>query len=76
MKLPRFYVDPAIELTHDFWLHDEDMLKQFNEQGIRAGQKIVLYNDVHHERLYNIKELKSDEAHLIMLTEFMDKAKS
>ena len=75
MKLPRYYVDPATELVHDFWLHDEDLLKQFKSQNLKAGQKIVLYNDVHHERLYNIEELKSEEVHLLMLTELMPSKK-
>lgn len=76
MKLPRFYVDPDIELVHDFWLHDETLLKEWNESlNFQSGQKVVLFNDVHHERLYKITELKPDEAHLVMITEFMDKEK-
>ncbi|HSX44556.1 MAG TPA: hypothetical protein VLF39_00375 [Candidatus Saccharimonadales bacterium] len=75
MELKRLYVDPAIELTHDFWLHDEALLKNLNDH-FQAGQKVVLYNDVHHERLYNIVELKIDEAHLVMLTEFMPSEKN
>jgi 16S rRNA (uracil1498-N3)-methyltransferase len=71
MKLHRFYVNPQdIELRHDFWLHDEAMLRQWNKVlRFQAGQEIVLFDGVQTDRLYRIAELKADEAHLRQITD-------
>lgn len=71
MRLHRFYIDPEITLKQDFWLHDERLLHQWSKVlRFRAGQELVLFDGVEHERLYKLIELKPDEAHLQLITEF------
>lgn len=71
MKLHRFYVSPEIELGHDFWLRDERLIHQWNKVlRFRAGQDVVLFDGVEHDRLYKITEMKKDEVHLELVTEF------
>jgi 16S rRNA (uracil1498-N3)-methyltransferase len=70
MRLHRFYVGNEIELKHDFWLHDERLLHQWNKVlRFRDEQEVILFSDTH-ERLYRIAEMKSDEAHLLYVTDF------
>jgi 16S rRNA (uracil1498-N3)-methyltransferase len=71
MKIHRFYIDPKIELKHDFWLHDKNILHQWrNVLRFKQGQQVVLFDGVMHERLYTIDVLKEDEAHLQLVTDF------
>jgi 16S rRNA (uracil1498-N3)-methyltransferase len=73
MKIHRFYV-PDIELKHDFWLHDERLLHQWNRVlRFRAGQQVVLFDGLTHDRLYKIDEIKPNEAHLLHVTDFARK---
>lgn len=70
MRLHRFYV-PGIELSHDFWLHDERLIHQWrNVLRMQAGQEVVLFDGVEHDRLYRIEEITEREAHLVLITEF------
>lgn len=70
MKLHRFFV-PDVALKEDFWLHDEKLLHQWNNVlRFRAGQEVVLFDGVEHDRLYRVEELKKDEAHLLHVTDF------
>lgn len=70
MRLHRFYVGNELELKHDFWLHDERLLNQWNRVlRFRADQEAVLFNDTH-ERLFKIVEITAKEAHLIHITDF------
>lgn len=70
MKIHRFYV-PELNLDHDFWLHDVQILHQwFRVLRFRAGQQVVLFDGVAHDRLYTIEEIKADEAHLIFVTDY------
>lgn len=71
MRLHRFYVDPAhIVLKQDFWLHDFNILSQWRRVlRYRAGQEVVLFDGVEHERLYKIIELSDKEAHLQLVTD-------
>lgn len=70
MRLHRFYVGDELELKHDFWLHDERLLNQWNRVlRFQAGQDVVLFNDTH-ERLYKIQEISKAEAHLLHVTDF------
>lgn len=70
MRLHRFYVGSELELKHDFWLHDERLIHQWNNVlRFREGQETVLFSDTH-ERLYHIVEIKRDEAHLVHVTDF------
>lgn len=70
MRLHRFYAGNEIELKHDFWLHDERLLHQWNNVlRFRDGQEVVLFSNTH-ERLYRVAEIKRDEAHLLHVTDF------
>ncbi len=75
MRLHRFYVSPdEIELTHYVWLKDKRVLDQWRKVlRYRAGQEVVLFDGVEHERLYVITELKDDAAHLELITDFVRK---
>jgi len=68
MRLHRFYVT-EIELKHDFWLHDQRLIKQWSRVlRFVAGQEVILFNQTH-ERLYRISELTDREAHLRHVTD-------
>ncbi len=70
MKIHRFYVGDRIDLKHDFWLHDEELLLQWNKVlRFRSGQKIVLFDGERTDRLYEITEITAQEAHLKMTTD-------
>ncbi len=70
MRLHRFFVR-ATELRHDFWLHDEKLLHQWNHVlRFKPGQQVVLFDGVAHDKLYKIDEIKRDEAHLVHVTDF------
>lgn len=70
MKLHRFYV-PDTELKHNMWLRDAKLLHQWNNVlRFRAGQEVVLFDGLRHDRLYKIDELKKDAAHLLHVTDF------
>lgn len=72
MNLPRFNVGAEIELRHNFWLHDPQILGQWNDVlGFQAGQEVLLFDGEKTERLYRIVELKDNEAHLELITEFV-----
>lgn len=74
MKLHRFYTGSQQKLEHDFWLHDPELLKQWNRVlRFRTGDEVVLFDGLQHERLYKIIELSLSEAHLQMITEFQPK---
>lgn len=76
MRLHRFFVEDTVELKHDFWLHDERLLNQWNRVlRFQTGQDVVLFNDTH-ERLYKIQEISKTEAHLLHVTDFERKTPS
>lgn len=72
MRLHRFYVNPtSFQLKHDFWLHDSALLHQWNKVlRFQIGQQVILFDGIETERLYEITELKADEAHLNLITDF------
>lgn len=71
MKLHRFYVGDDMELKHDFWVHDKRLLHQWlRVLRLRAGEQIVLFDGVTHDRLYKIVETNEREAHLQHVTDF------
>lgn len=71
MRIHRFYV-PELELKQDFWLHDEDMLHQWNRVlRFSAGQQVLLFDGQTTDRLYRITEIKLNEAHLELVTEYV-----
>ena len=72
MRHHRFYVPPQIELKHDFWLHDQRLVHQWQRVlRFRPGQEVVLFDGVRTERLYEIQALDEREAHLILRTDFV-----
>lgn len=74
MRTHRFYVDPELKLTSDFWLHDERLVNQWNRVlRFKPGQELVLFDGEIHERLYRLIELSNREAHLQLVTDFVRK---
>jgi 16S rRNA (uracil1498-N3)-methyltransferase len=74
MRVYRFYVSPDMELRHDFWLHNEQLIKQWNRVlRFKPGQELVLFDGVEHERLYRLVELSGREAHLELITDYVRK---
>lgn len=74
MRLHRFYLSSDTELKHDFWLHDERLVKQWRKVlRFKPGQEIVLFDGAEHERLYKLLEISDREAHLQMVTDFVRK---
>ncbi len=72
-RLHRFYVSPEIRLEHYIWLHDTRIITQWNKVlRYQPGQEVVLFNG-ETDRLYVITELKKNEAHLELITEFEQK---
>lgn len=70
MKIHRFYIGGKIDLKHDFWVHDEALLWQWNRVlRFKEGQEIVLFDGVGKDRLYEIKSISPKEAHLNLVTE-------
>jgi 16S rRNA (uracil1498-N3)-methyltransferase len=71
MRLHRFYVGVEHELGHHVWLKDERILHQWQKVlRYRAGQEVVLFDGVIHDRLYVITEIKKEAAHLELITDF------
>lgn len=71
MKLHRFYVADEIELKHDFWLHDEQLIHQWRKVlRFQSGQELVLFDGRAKDRLYRLATLTDREAHLQLVTEF------
>lgn len=67
----RFFVGTELELTHDFWLHDERLLRQWRKVlRYQPGQEVVLFDGVERDRLYRIEEIDKQQAHLILVTDF------
>jgi 16S rRNA U1498 N3-methylase RsmE len=70
MRLHRFYVGSEQELDHYVWLRDERILYQWQKVlRYRAGQQVILFDGVIHDRLYVISEMKKDAAHLELITD-------
>lgn len=70
-RIHRFYVGDEFELTHDFWLHDQRLMHQWNKVlRYQSGQQVLLFDGVETDRLYKISELKPDEAHLELVTDY------
>lgn len=52
-------------------MHDERLLHQWNRVlRFRAGQQVVLFDGIEHDRLYTIEEITPKEAHLVHVTDF------
>lgn len=71
MRLHRFFVGSDIALEHDFWLRDERILNQWNRVlRFRAGQEVVLFDGLKHDRLFLVTEISKDKAHLKRVTDY------
>lgn len=70
-RVHRFYVGSDFDLTHSFWLHDQRLIHQWNKVlRYKTGQNVLLFDGVKSDRLYRIVELKPDEAHLELVTDY------
>lgn len=71
MKLHRFYIDPEkFELDHDFWVHDKELVRQWQKVlRFQSRQELVLFDGVSEDRLYRLTTISDQEAHLEMITE-------
>jgi 16S rRNA (uracil1498-N3)-methyltransferase len=70
MRLHRFYISPQTQLVHDLWLRNEQLLHQWNKVlRMAAGNELVLFNGIDHDRLYRIDILNQKEAHLLHVTD-------
>lgn len=70
MKLHRFYVSDT-ELTHNLWIHNPEMLHQWNRVlRLRPGTDVVLFDGKNKDALYKIVEFQGKEARLELVTEF------
>ncbi len=77
MRLHRFYVGSETELKHDFWLHDPKLINQWRRVlRMAPGQRLVLFDGVTHDRLYELIEINEREAHLKLITDFERKVPS
>lgn len=71
MRLHRFYIGNHLELKHDFWIQDMRLINQWRKVlRYQAGQEIVLFDGVKHDRLYKIAEINDREVHLQHITDF------
>ncbi len=75
MRLHRFYIPPkTAKLSHDFWLHDEQILHQWTRVlRYKPGDEVVLFDAVENERLYEIIEINKEGVHLSYKTDFKRK---
>lgn len=70
MKIHRFYA-PEAELKKDIWLKEATLLHQWNNVlRFKPGQQVVLFDGEEHDRLYKIMDLKKQEAHLELITDY------
>lgn len=77
MRLHRFYVGTDIELKANFWLHDLRIVGQWKRVlRFQDGQQVILFDGIETERLYRITQLKDDEAHLELITDYERKLPS
>jgi 16S rRNA (uracil1498-N3)-methyltransferase len=71
MRIHRFYVGAELELTHNFWVHDERLIWQWRKVlRMTPGQELVLFDGIRSDRLYRLVELNEREAHLEYITDF------
>jgi 16S rRNA U1498 N3-methylase RsmE len=70
----RFYVADTIELKHNFWVHDEQLLGRWRDElQLQAGQEVVLFDGRREDRLYKILEITDREAHVQYVTDYARK---
>ncbi len=70
MRVHRFYTGPDTKLENRFWLHNKDLLWQWNKVlRFRENQEVILFDGQQTDRLYKITKLDKSEANLEMITE-------
>ena len=70
MKIHRFYT-PDTALTKELWFKVPEILHQWTKVlRFRAGQQVVLFDGLEHDRLYEIISIASTEAELRMITDY------
>ena len=70
MKIHRFYT-PDIHLEQECWINQAELLHQWNKVlRFRAGQQVVLFDGVKHDRLYEITDIGPKEARLVHITDY------
>ena len=73
MKLHRFYV-ADMELTHDFWMHDERLFHQWTRVlRFKVDREVVLFNNKLEEKLYRITKISNEAVHIELVTEITGK---
>lgn len=72
MRLHRFYIPPnTIELTHEFWIHDDALRNQWLKVfRYREGAEVILFDGESTERLYRLVQIEQDGVKLQLVTEF------
>ncbi|MBA3758484.1 hypothetical protein H0X10_02540 [Candidatus Saccharibacteria bacterium] len=71
MSLLRFHVGEELELKHDLWVHDKELIGKWrDEQKLQVNDDIVLINHSH-ERMYKIAEINTREVHLMHVTDLV-----
>lgn len=78
MRLHRFYINPKTQkLVNKFWLQDAQILNQWQKVlRYRAGQEVVLFDGIEHERLYRITKFEPRAADLELVTDMVRKLPS
>ena len=70
MKIHRFYT-PDMHLEQECWIHQPELLHQWNKVlRFRAGQQVILFDGVKHDRLYEITDISPKEARLVHVTDY------
>jgi len=70
MKIHRFY-SSNIHLDQECRIHDTKLLHQWNKVlRFRAGQQVVLFDGIKHDRLYEITDISLKEARLHHITDY------
>ncbi len=65
MRLHRFYVGDQLKLTHDFWINDPRLIRQWQKVfRLSEGAEVVLFDGVSHDRMYQIVDIEKNGIHL------------
>lgn len=74
MKIHRFYTGDRLKLKQDFWVHEDDLLWQWGKVlRFKPGQKIILFDGLGTDRMYELKSISAREAHLHLVTDIEPK---
>ncbi|MDQ3064676.1 MAG: 16S rRNA (uracil(1498)-N(3))-methyltransferase [bacterium] len=60
-----------VELTHSFWIHDENLRNQWLKVlRYKLGDQVVLFDGIASERLYKFVRIEPDAVQMELVTEF------